>query len=105
MKSRGRQATEFLGDLPGRDSPRFGERFPDQEFRKNRTGSDGGDATLCLETGGSDTAILDVNRQPQNVAAYGIRYIHAGRRIGQITGVTRIAKMFENGLAEHRRAV
>jgi hypothetical protein len=103
MKRGGRKAAEFFGDLLGCDSPRLGQRFPDQKFRENRTRCDGGDTALRLEAGGSDAPALDAHRQPQNVAAHGIRHVHAGRRIGQLTGVVRIAKMLYDGAAEHRR--
>jgi len=100
---RGRwQTAEFSRDLIRCNVASFRERFSRQDIREGRTRSNRRHAALSLEASHGNRPGVHTYGKPKNIAADGICDFHDGRCPRQVSRIVRVAKMVEDGVAEHR---
>ncbi len=80
VKRSGRKTPERIRNLLRVERAKFRGEFPGHHIGKNRTRSNGRNATLRFETHGCNLAVINPHRKPQNIAANRIRHFH--RRAG-----------------------
>lgn len=105
VKSGLRQAAESVGNLRGRDAPRFVERFAGDKLRQRGSGRKRRDASLRFETYSGNFPIGDTHSKPKSIAANGIRDVDGSGRVWQIAGVARIFEMVKNSRGIHEEKV
>jgi hypothetical protein len=89
--------------LFGGNGTRFRRRFPAQEIGQHGTRCNRCDATLGLEARGGDSAGLDSNSEPQDIAAHWICHFDHGSGAGKIARIVGFAEMLEHSFVEHGR--
>ncbi len=102
VKRRRREPAKSFGESIGRDGAEVRERTRLELFGEKRGAGDRGGAPTAKEASFRDAAVFEPGKQLQDVAANRIGYFDGSGGAGEFTRVARIAKVIENGFAEHR---
>ena len=101
VESRWRKISQRRGKRFGSDRPSFCRCAASKLFCQERRACDSCGATTAEEAGLSDSTRFEVRKELQDVPANWIRNFNGCRGPGKFAGVARIAKVIENGFAEH----
>jgi hypothetical protein len=96
-----RQTAERLGDFLGRYAASLRGRFARQKIGEQRARGDGGHTSLRLKARLGDAIGFEAHGQAQHVATDGIRDFSRHGGIAKISGVVRIAEVFEDRVVKH----
>lgn len=102
MKRCRRKPPERLRKGFGSDAAGFAKNPTAEFFRQQRSAGNRGRASAAEKTHFHEAALINSCRQLENVAADGIARLNRRRGPGQLSRVSRIPKMIENGFAEHK---
>ena len=101
MKSCLGKAAEGYGNRFRRDLSGFRECAAAELLGEERSAGDGGGATAAEETDFADAARFESGEKFEDVAADRIAHLDGGSGVGKFAGVSRVAEVIENSVAEH----
>ena len=102
MKRRGREPGEGFRERLWCDGAEVRERTQLELFGEKRGAGNRGGAAAAKEASFHDAAVFEPGKQLQDVTANRISHFDRSGSAGEFTRVARIAKVIENGFAEHR---
>ena len=101
MKCHRRQAAERYRETFRRQRAGLGDRAPTDLHGEQRRAGYRGSATAAEEARLSDMSVHDPRGELEDVAADGIAHFDGGSGVGKFAGVSRVAEVIENSVAEH----